>query len=277
MKLVSWNTRHCATHAERQAEALLARQPEVVALQEVTHRSWPVLRDALARGGLSHAICSLPASPLHSDTSRARTYGVAVISRFPLAVAPGGLCLPWPEKGLSVIARTPRGAVEVHTVHVPPGTSHGWLKIEVFESIYVSLARPSAAERILCGDFNSPAAELESGEVICWGKRLGSNGQWRALRSIRGRPAERWHAAESSVIVGLRPFGLRDIFRELHGFGRREFSIEMRHRSTVTRRRFDHLFASPGLSPTTCEYLHPLREAGLSDHAPIEAAFLDPP
>ena len=37
--------------------------------------------------------------------------------------------------------------------------------------------------------------------------------------------------------------------------------------------RYDHIFASQSLGVAKCGYLHSLREAGLSDHSPIEATF----
>jgi len=38
-------------------------------------------------------------------------------------------------------------------------------------------------------------------------------------------------------------------------------------------RRFDHVFASRDLNAVRCQYLHSLREAGLSDHSAIEVDF----
>jgi len=35
----------------------------------------------------------------------------------------------WPERTLSVDIEMPWGAVEVHTTHIPPGVTNGWIKI----------------------------------------------------------------------------------------------------------------------------------------------------
>ena len=37
--------------------------------------------------------------------------------------------------------------------------------------------------------------------------------------------------------------------------------------------RLDHVLASASLGAVTCDYIHGWREAGLSDHSAIEAAF----
>lgn len=38
-------------------------------------------------------------------------------------------------------------------------------------------------------------------------------------------------------------------------------------------RRFDHVYASRNFRPVSCQYLHELREQGLSDHSPVEVCF----
>ena len=275
MKLISWNVAARVKRADQQVAALLDRMPDVVALQEVTRKSFPILRDGLIEGGLSHIVSVVP---LDKPAFPANALGVMIASRFPLSAVEQGLSLPsWPEKSVSVMVQSPLGSVEVNTVHVPPGSSHGWKKIRVFEAIYSALAKPCATHRVLCGDFNSPQAELETGEVICWGQRCGKDGHWRLQRSRRGGSAQEWERGESSVMVGLREFDLSDIFRHVNGYEVQAFSIEMKHRSTITRRRFDHIFASRSLEAVSCHYLHDLREQGLSDHAPIEAVFSGSP
>ena len=274
MKLISWNTASRTGSAELQVAALLDRCPDIVALQEVTRASLPLLKRSLDAGGLSHVVSAVP---LNTPTSRARALGVMVASRFPLSATERGLSLPnWPEKCVAVTVTSPLGSVEVNTVHVPPGRSHGWEKIRVFEAIYAALARASATHRVLCGDFNAPQAELDTGEVICWGKTLAKDGRWRLKSSHRGGSAKDWEQGEASVLVGLRQFDLLDVFRQINGPSVPAFSIEMTRGSTVTRRRFDHILASRSLGVVACQYLHALRQQGLSDHAPIEAVFAGP-
>ena len=38
-------------------------------------------------------------------------------------------------------------------------------------------------------------------------------------------------------------------------------------------RRFDHIFCSRDIRVSRCEYLHGVREAGLSDHSALEIDF----
>ena len=59
----------------------------------------------------------------------------------------------------------PGDPVELHVVHVPPGASHGWLKIDFLEAVYEGLARPAGGNRVLCGDLNTPQLELPTGEA----------------------------------------------------------------------------------------------------------------
>ncbi len=252
---------------------MLARAPDVVALQEVTTRSMPVLRKHLATGGLINMASSLEDRLPPHEQSLARTYGVAIASRYALSCKAKEFRLPWPEKGLAVIVHTSDGPIEVNTVHVPPGRSHGWFKIDMFEAIHAALGQFVPGHRLLCGDFNSPLAELANGKVICGGMRLSKDGNWHSKRRHRGRAADRWEKGESSVLVGLQTFDLHDVFRGIHGYGVSEFSWLSKHRNTITRRRFDHIFASQSLRPVACEYLHHMREQGLSDHSPIEAVL----
>lgn len=271
MKLLSWNTARRTRDAARQVDALLARNPDIVALQEVTASTLPILKHGLDAGGIMHIASAVP---ITRQSNRARATGVLIASRFPMSVVSGGLSLPeWPEKATSAIVHSSLGPVEVNTVHVPPGASHGWKKIEVFRKIFEALAKPTGIHRVLCGDFNAPQAELPTGETICWGKRLGRDGQWRFLRRRKGGSAEEWERAEASVLVGLREFDLHDVFRLLHGFEKPAHSIEMKHGLTITRRRFDHIFASRSLEAISCEYPQEIREQRLSDHTPIEAIF----
>jgi exonuclease III len=176
---------------------------------------------------------------------------------------------------VSVIVEAPGTEVEVHTVHIPPGSSNGWIKIDTFHGVFQRLARPSSVPRILCGDFNSPQSETADGQVVTWGQRALKAGFVTRSR-VRGRPGDEWDKGERSVLVGLSAFDLHDIFRRLHGFRKEDFSWYLRRGEIVVGRRFDHLFASRRFGVHSCHYLHQFREVGLSDHSPI-AAHLEVP
>ena len=59
MRLITWNVNRRVSVLAGQAAALASREPDLVALQEVTARSWPLWRAALETIGLAHATCSL--------------------------------------------------------------------------------------------------------------------------------------------------------------------------------------------------------------------------
>ena len=271
--LISSNTNRRSRRAHEQADALLERHPDVVALQEVTGESGPLLAGCLARGGLIHTAHSAPIKGRASD-SRARSSFVLVAGLLPLSVPSTPLRLPWPEKSLSLLIRFPFGSVEVHPVHVPPGSSNGWDKVECLEAIFRGLGRHSRRRRVLCGDFNIPQLELASGKVVTWAQELRAGGVVRTKRQFRGGSGERWDRAERQILEGLASFDVVvDVYRDLHGYQTPAYSWELSRKSKTFRRRFDHVFASPKLKPISCVYLQALRKRGLSDHSPIEAKF----
>jgi exodeoxyribonuclease III len=182
-----------------------------------------------------------------------------------------GLNSLWPEKFLSLTVETSRGPLEIHSAHVPNGSSNKWEKVEVLESIYGKLALDAVRPRILCGDFNCPQTELATGEVVTWGQRLCPSGEVKIRRRIHRKPGIRWDAAERRVLVGLREFGLRDAYRSVHGYSGEAASWFLKNKDKVVGRRFDHIFVSPELEVVRCEYLAEARSLDLSDHSPIEA------
>ena len=82
-----------------------------------------------------------------------------------------------------------------------------------------------------------------------------------------GGDARRWDAAERTIMEGGRSQQLIDAYRHVHGYGRQEFSWFLKRGQKRTGRRFDHAFCSRELRISRCEYLHSVRDDGLSDHA----------
>jgi len=271
-RLISWNTAGRTRRAAAQIAWIAERSPDVVALQEVTASSRIILRAELARIGLAQQVDTFDLGP-PQGTLGPRRYGLLLASRVPWsAAALGSETMPWPERVISARQPAAHGELELFSVHVPPGSSNGWMKVEIFEGLFALLARPATGARILCGDFNSPQYELNDGSVVTWGQRLRPDGSVVVKRSIRRRAGERWDAAERSVLIGLAEHDLGDAFRGLHGYGREAFSWLARG-SRPQGRRFDHMFASASLDLLGCEYLHAPRLAGLSDHSALEATF----
>ena len=263
MRIVSWNVARRSSRLAEEAAALSGRQPDVVALQEVTHRTLPLWRAALAMIGLAHVRASLDgADPARVPAARRRT-GVLVSSRAPLADASVALAVPWPETAVAAVASSAAtGAVELHCVHVP-NAANGWVKVRTLEAIRGGLAGAPPCPRVLCGDLNTPRRELADGEVISFARDSGGR-----LRRERG---SEWDDAELGVVPGLRELGYCDAFRALHGYAEREPSWTWRRIAGHDGGwRLDHLFASGELRPTAATYHHAWRDDGLSDHSGLE-------
>ncbi len=250
MRLITWNVNRRVSVLAEQAAALAGRGPDVVALQEVTARSWRLWVAALETIGLPAVACSLDgADPSREPIARRRT-GVLIAAR-ESSPAPS-LEVPWPE---TTLARTV-GGVTVHTVHVP-NAANGWIKPDTLAAVRAGLSGGSGP-RVLCGDLNTPRRESPEGEVMSFAR----DSQGR-LRPERG---DRWDSGELGVVPGLRELGFADAFRHLHGYASKEPSWVWRHGGGW---RLDHVFAA-GLDVTAAVYHHGWRDAGLSDHSPLE-------
>ena len=250
MRLVTWNVAGRVRRLPEQAEVVAATAADVVALQEVTRRTLPLWRDALADAGLPHAVSALD----DFDPPLPRRLGVLTAAREPLErlAPPDGL--PWPER--VVYART--GEAMVVNVHSPISPSPGLAKVLTHEALAGDLALATDGPVVVCGDLNTPRREHEDGSVLTFAHD--THGR------VRGDRGERWVAAEEALVVGLRDHGYVDAFRALHGYGER-------HPSWTYPRggggyRLDHVLVR-GLEPVAAAYAHDWRSAGLSDHSAL--------
>jgi exodeoxyribonuclease III len=264
LRLISWNVNKRRA-IDQQVEALANRQPDLIALQEVTAKNLAALRDLCAQIGLPYVLDS----KIEKAVSH-RGY-VVIASRWPLtrkrrrsALQP----LPCAEGTATALIASPYGTIELHAVHVPNASNPDQMKWDFLEELVARLTCHCAHHRILCGDFNFPQRELSDGVVITFGERIRKNGTYHIRR---GR--ERQALAERAILVGLAAHNLRDVYRSLNGFTSQEYSWVARNRGRSFGFRLDHILASEALRPQECHYLHPLRETGLSDHSPIEAMF----
>jgi exonuclease III len=252
VRVITWNVNRRVSVLAGQAAAVAGREPDVVALQEVTARTWPLWRAALETIGLPHAACSLDgADPDRRPATRRRT-GVLIGSRTPLSPAEP-LAVPWPETTLAALV----DGVTVHVAHVP-NAANGWIKPDTLAALRAGLEEESGP-RVLCGDFNTPRRESPDGSVISFARDTRGR-----LREERG---ERWDSAELGVVPGLRDLGFADAFRSVHGYASKEPSWVWQHGGGW---RLDHIFAS-GLEIEAAVYHHAWRDDGLSDHSPREA------
>jgi len=215
--------------------------PDVVALQEVTAKTAPWWRDALAAAGLVH--CAV------TQAERPRRLGVLTAARDELRELPKPERLPWPERVLCCAL----GELEIVNVHSPISPSPGLAKVLTHEALAAYLRGRSPA--ILCGDLNTPRRELPDGEILTFAHD--SKGR---LREERG---ERWNLAERALVKDL---GWLDAYRSLHGYGHRSASWTYAHDRGGWR--LDHVLLN-GLTPRAAEYAHDWRRAGLSDHSAL--------
>jgi exonuclease III len=276
MRLISWNIKWGGgDRIKKQVEALCARNPDVIALQEIIPQTVDIFRREFKQTKLKHIIDSFPQVG-RNRLKKGRQFGELIASRWELEkITSPKFRAPWPEKILSVNVYAPQDIIEINTVHLPNGSNHGWTKIEMFEAIYKRLACNVRHHRILCGDFNSPEEETTAGQIRTSGQVTKAFGRYiitKKYRDKQGRvfPEERWDLGERSVLEGLRRYDLSDVFRSKHGYSKKAFSHYI-HNNRNNGRRFDHILASSSLKIIECEYLQRLLR--LSDHAPIEAVF----
>lgn len=174
-----------------------------------------------------------------------------------------------PEKILNTSLDIGGEHIDIWNIRAIPGSMHGEEKIKIFENVYNRIEKAEPSLRILAGDLNSPDEELADGTVVPW--RVDQEGDL----------AERWVAAERSLLEGLQEFGMVDVFRHLNGFGDLDV-LDVSHATRtddplsvsaadVRGKRFDHLFASGELDPMECHYDQ--QGFACSDHAPILAEF----
>jgi exodeoxyribonuclease-3 len=249
VRLVTWNVAGRVARQPEQAAAIGAVAPDVVALQEVTPRTLPLWRAALAEAGFGPSETAL--EPARGRASR-RRLGVLTAARAPLERLESPPEVPWPERVLCCRIDD----IEVINLHSPIAPELA--KVRTHEAIARYLSAAGFAPRILCGDLNTPRRELPDGDVLTFAHDSAGR-----LRPERGA---RWERAERALVVGLRKQGWTDAFRSLHGYDDREASWTFAHDRGGWR--LDHVLVH-GLRPVASAYAHDWRRAGLSDHSPL--------
>jgi exonuclease III len=251
VRLVTWNVAGRVSRQPEQAQAIAGIGADVVALQEVSARTLPLWRTALADCGFAGCETALDGSPA---VSRRRLLGVLTAAREPLVRLPAPPQAPWPERVLCCLA----GDVEVVNLHSPISPAPDLAKVLTHEAIAAYLAAGAGRPRILCGDLNTPRRELADGDVLTFAHDSAGR-----LRPERG---ERWDRAERALVYGLRAHGWVDAFRALHGYGERHASWTFAHDRGGWR--LDHVLVA-GLRPVAGAYAHDWRRTGLSDHSAL--------
>ena len=175
---------------------------------------------------------------------------------------------PFPEVLGRVKVGAPAGGIDVFTAHIPHGSGHGWKKIDTFETLALALRGGDDSPRILTGDFNEPKLFLSSGQFLTFAeKEVSADGVMAAPRGQRsGRPRADWSKGVRSVLADTSRHGLRDAYRDYHGFAG---TTPVTHRVSKgnSRRCFDHTFVSRHFEVVDCGYHHEWRRQRWSDHS----------
>lgn len=266
MKIVTWNLNSRTNKAtlKGQYDFLKSRNFDVITLQEVTLNSEIFFKESFQN------MFVLSSFDLVRDKSilvNKRRYGQIVISKKPIEFIKECKDIPFPERLLSCSIL--ESSMEIHTTHVPPGSSNGVIKVEHLEGLYKFLHKRTDKQKILTGDFNSPKSELETGEIVTWGQKINSAGEPKISINPKWKhqcSGERWDMAERNIIQNCVQLGLQDAFRVKNGY-------EVNSGSWFTNkgigRRYDHIFISKDIPIKKAFYEHAPRNQKLSDHSPL--------
>ena len=197
MRVITWNVARRSSRLAEQAAALAAREPDVVALQEVTDTTLPLWRVVLERIGLPHVRASLDHAERSRTPAQRRRTGVLLGSR----TAPGDpsatLPVPWSETAVAAVAATAIADRD-------PLPACSKRRQRLGKSAHASGHARGASRRAAGAGRGVRRSrhrrrELESGEVLSFARD--SRGR---LRPERG---PEWDEAELGVVPGLRDLG----------------------------------------------------------------------
>ncbi len=267
MLLLSWNV-NFRRPGEHIAE-IEAKGPDIVTLQEVKVNFAELWAKRLNDIGLGHQCLSGKDVWIGRDVP-ASWYQCLIASRWELT--PDDVDwrkkAPYPELlGRATVSVPDGGNIDVFTAHIPNGSKYGWKKIDTFHVLSGALRGADESPRILTGDFNEPKRFEKSGQIVTFEEREG--GSWRD-RFGDERPRIEWINGVLSVLDGESQHGLRDAYRDLHGF---KTPTPVTHRTNRGNnpRCFDHAYVSRHFDIVNCDYYHEWRKAELSDHSPMWA------
>lgn len=117
-KLLTCNVAGCTKLLGRQAAAVVRREADLVALQEIRPSTVERWREALADAGLPFAVDS------STFVGPRRLFNLTA-ARWELTELPG-IGAPQPERVLSAVAESPAGQIEIHNAHTRPPPPTDW-------------------------------------------------------------------------------------------------------------------------------------------------------
>ncbi len=203
------------------------------------------------------------------DVSQKRCGNViATLAHLTLA-NPAGFGFPWPQLIAHAVVDTPRGRINVVTVHVPNGSGNGWKKIDTFDALKQMVLGLRGAPLILTGDFNEPRfVPLQDGRIVTWGQDQ-QGGQWLPWKTWTfdgvSDTGERWDTSVRWFFENRHESGIRNTLWDHAGHG----AMETSHLCHGDERWFDHVFISDDFKVISCAYRHEFRTDGFSDHSAV--------
>lgn len=271
MKLLSWNTAKRLKRTPQQYDLINKINPDVVALQEILP-STELEFKKLLKNKFPYIVSSFELAKDLTILKNKRMFGQLIASKYPFTpLDPKNFQIPWPERVLSVLLDVDDKKLQIHTTHIPPGSSNGWIKIDTIKGIVGYFSETSDYDQILCGDFNTPQKEDEENGIITFGQTIRASGQVVTKKQFRGGLGVEWDKGERSLFNELIEYGLIDVFRELNPNNYNEYSWQFIRKNRTFNKRFDHIFADTQLKAISCNYHNSPSE--LSDHRPIVAEF----
>jgi len=271
LKCFTWNLGHRIKKIPSQMKAVVDRNPNIIAFQEITLESSKIIKKILS-SSYKNIVDSFELISDQSLLKGPRRLGVLIATNYDLKLrSQNEFEIPWRERILAADIIIPNETIEFYNTYIPPGSSNRWKKIETLEGLYKGLAKHTEKKRILCGDFNTPQDELLKHGVCTFAQKINKKGVPKLKKIFRGGSGNRWDQGERNVLEGLKEFNLVDAYRQLHPIPKKAYSFVIERKGrVVAKRRFDHFFLSKEFKIKSIEYLHQFRESGLSDHSPLE-------
>ena len=271
--VLTWNlnSRTNTSVINEQIKLIKTHSPDIVTLQEVTINSVQKLTIQLQKIGYQYIANSFDLCNDISILKGKRKYGQIIASRIKLNPCnPNNFKIPFIERVLSVDVTLNDKKIKIHTTHAPPGSTNGVIKINHFKGIYNYFLNSKDDIHILSGDFNTPKYEHKELGLITWGQTLTKDNEVIFSRSKESDEcsAEEWDEGERKIMLGLPSLGLKDVYRELYSYDTQDYSwILKRKGEIISKRRYDHIFASSNFKYISADYLHSPLEDKISDHS----------
>jgi endonuclease/exonuclease/phosphatase family metal-dependent hydrolase len=252
-KLISWNIAGRVKARGAQLEWIASERADVLALQEVVGA--PDLKQGLSALGFEHFASTKPTGGRNKLVAIASCKPFRVISAF---------AVPHPERAISCRISLGSKGVELHCVHVPPGSIYRRIKIEFLEAVTRGLSTRERPQ-LLVGDFNCP--QFMEPVVVTWAQKRGKDGGWQLRKIFRDVDGSRWDAAERSILCPRDD--MTDAFKSLNGVAIDTYPAKAKGGPNC----FDHMIASVSIMPSTIRLATRVLEEKLSDHAALVAEW----